>query len=153
MHYPNTSFTFFSNILLHSEINRGEKQSSLIEELTSINNGSSQIQSYTIIMSNYNRKFKHNFYENSIDTYRISRVFRVMTFLFFMDYSNMRIQSDIKIKKAIRLIDERIHLLTKIKREWNDKQKDKLLPDNERTGTELLDSMIRKLQEIKDELT
>tara|TARA_B100001079_G_scaffold257557_1_gene255022 strand:+ start:524 stop:736 length:213 start_codon:yes stop_codon:yes gene_type:complete len=70
-----------------------------------------------------------------------------------MDYSNMRIQSDIKIKKAIRLIDERIHLLTKIKREWNDKQKDKLLPDNERTGTELLDSMIRKLQEIKDELT
>ena len=62
----------------------------------------------------------------------------------------MRIQSDIKIKKAIRLIDERIHLLTKIKREWNDKQ---LLPDNERTGTELLDSMIRKLQEIKDELT
>ena len=75
-----------------------------------------------------------------------------MTFLFFMDYSNMRIQSDIKIKKAIRLIDERIHLLTKIKREWNDKQKDKLLPDNERTGTELLDSMIRKLQEIKDEL-
>ena len=53
----------------------------------------------------------------------------------------MRIQSDIKIKKAIRLIDERIHLLTKIKREWNDKQKDKLLPDNERTGTELLDSM------------
>ena len=76
-----------------------------------------------------------------------------MTFLFFMDYSNMRIQSDIKIKKAIRLIDERIHLLTKIKREWNDKQKDKLLPDNERTGTELLDSMIRKLQEIKDELT
>jgi len=28
-----------------------------------------------------------------------------------------------------------------------------LLPDNERTGTELLDSMIRKLQEIKDELT
>jgi len=69
-----------------------------------------------------------------------------------MDYSNMRIQSDIKIKKAIRLIDERIHLLTKIKREWNDKQKDKLLPDNERTGTELLDSMIRKLQEIKDEL-
>jgi len=27
-----------------------------------------------------------------------------------------------------------------------------LLPDNERTGTELLDSMIRKLQEIKDEL-
>jgi len=83
MHYPNTLFTFFSNILLHSEINRGEKQSSLIEELTSINNGSSQIQSYTIIMSNYNRKFKHNFYENSIDTYRISRVFRVMTFLFF----------------------------------------------------------------------
>ena len=82
-----------------------------------------------------------------------SRVFRVMIFLFFMDYSNMRIQSDIKIKKAIRLIDERIHLLTKIKREWNDKQKDKLLPDNERTGTELLDSMIRKLQEIKDELT
>ena len=82
-----------------------------------------------------------------------SRVFRVMTLLFFMDYSNMRIQSDIKIKKAIRLIDERIHLLTKIKREWNDKQKDKLLPDNERTGTELLDSMIRKLQEIKDELT
>ena len=76
-----------------------------------------------------------------------------MTFLFFMDYSNMRIQSDIKIKNAIRLIDERIHLLTKIKREWNDKQKDKLLPDNERTGTELLDSMIRKLQEIKDELT
>jgi len=76
-----------------------------------------------------------------------------MRFLFFMDYSNMRIQSDIKIKKAIRLIDERIHLLTKIKREWNDKQKDKLLPDNERTGTELLDSMIRKLQEIKDELT
>jgi len=75
-----------------------------------------------------------------------------MTFLFFMDYSNMRIQSDIKIKNAIRLIDERIHLLTKIKREWNDKQKDKLLPDNERTGTELLDSMIRKLQEIKDEL-
>ena len=75
-----------------------------------------------------------------------------MRFLFFMDYSNMRIQSDIKIKKAIRLIDERIHLLTKIKREWNDKQKDKLLPDNERTGTELLDSMIRKLQEIKDEL-
>ena len=70
-----------------------------------------------------------------------------------MDYSNMRIQSDIKIKKAIRLIDERIHLLTKIKREWNDKQKDKLLPDNERTGTELLDSMIIKLQEIKDELT
>ena len=70
-----------------------------------------------------------------------------------MDYSNMRIQSDIKIKKAIRLIDERIHLLTKIKREWNDKQKDKLLPDNERTGTELLDSMIRKLQDIKDELT
>jgi len=70
-----------------------------------------------------------------------------------MDYSNMRIQSDIKIKNAIRLIDERIHLLTKIKREWNDKQKDKLLPDNERTGTELLDSMIRKLQEIKDELT
>jgi len=70
-----------------------------------------------------------------------------------MDYSNIRIQSDIKIKKAIRLIDERIHLLTKIKREWNDKQKDKLLPDNERTGTELLDSMIRKLQEIKDELT
>jgi len=70
-----------------------------------------------------------------------------------MDYSNMRIQSDIKIKKAIRLIDERIHLLTKIKREWNDQQKDKLLPDNERTGTELLDSMIRKLQEIKDELT
>ena len=65
----------------------------------------------------------------------------------------MRIQSDIKIKKAIRLIDERIHLLAKIKREWNDKQKDKLLPDNERTGTELLDSMIRKLQEIKDELT
>ena len=65
----------------------------------------------------------------------------------------MRIQSDIKIKKAIHLIDERIHLLTKIKREWNDKQKDKLLPDNERTGTELLDSMIRKLQEIKDELT
>ena len=52
-----------------------------------------------------------------------------------MDYSNMRIQSDIKIKKATRLIDERIHLLTKIKREWNDKQKDKLLPDNERTGT------------------
>ena len=46
----------------------------------------------------------------------------------------MRIQSDIKIKNAIRLIDERIHLLTKIKREWNDKQKDKLLPDNERTG-------------------
>jgi len=44
----------------------------------------------------------------------------------------MRIQSDIKIKNAIRLIDERIHLLTKIKREWNDKQKDKLLPDNER---------------------
>ena len=76
-----------------------------------------------------------------------------MTLLFFMDYSNMRIQSDIKIKNAIRLIDERIHLLTKIKREWNDKQKDKLLPDNERTGTELLDSMIRKLQEIKDELT
>ena len=76
-----------------------------------------------------------------------------MTFLFFMDYSNMRIQSDIKIKNAIRLIDERIHLLTKIKREWNDQQKDKLLPDNERTGTELLDSMIRKLQEIKDELT
>jgi len=76
-----------------------------------------------------------------------------MRFLFFMDYSNMRIQSDIKIKNAIRLIDERIHLLTKIKREWNDKQKDKLLPDNERTGTELLDSMIRKLQEIKDELT
>ena len=75
-----------------------------------------------------------------------------MRFLFFMDYSNMRIQSDIKIKKAIRLIDERIHLLTKIKREWNDKQKDKLLPDNERTGTQLLDSMIRKLQEIKDEL-
>jgi len=75
-----------------------------------------------------------------------------MRFLFFMDYSNMRIQSDIKIKNAIRLIDERIHLLTKIKREWNDKQKDKLLPDNERTGTELLDSMIRKLQEIKDEL-
>ena len=69
-----------------------------------------------------------------------------------MDYSNMRIQSDIKIKHAIRLSDERIHLLTKIKREWNDKQKDKLLPDNERTGTELLDSMIRKLQEIKDEL-
>ena len=65
----------------------------------------------------------------------------------------MRIQSDIKIKNAIRLIDERIHLLTKIKREWNDKQKDKLLPDNERIGTELLDSMIRKLQEIKDELT
>ena len=64
----------------------------------------------------------------------------------------MRIQSDIKIKNAIRLIDERIHLLKKIKREWNDKQKDKLLPDNERTGTELLDSMIRKLQEIKDEL-
>ena len=64
----------------------------------------------------------------------------------------MRIQSDIKIKNAIRLIDERIHLLTKIKRELNDKQKDKLLPDNERTGTELLDSMIRKLQEIKDEL-
>ena len=76
-----------------------------------------------------------------------------MTLLFFMDYSNMRIQSDIKIKNAIRLIDERIHLLTKIKREWNDQQKDKLLPDNERTGTELLDSMIRKLQEIKDELT
>ena len=76
-----------------------------------------------------------------------------MTLLFFMDYSNMRIQSDIKIKNAIRLIDERIHLLTKIKREWNDKQKDKLLPDNERIGTELLDSMIRKLQEIKDELT
>ena len=76
-----------------------------------------------------------------------------MTFLFFMDYSNMRIQSDIKIKNAIRLIDERVHLLTKIKREWNDQQKDKLLPDNERTGTELLDSMIRKLQEIKDELT
>ena len=75
-----------------------------------------------------------------------------MRFLFFMDYSNMRIQSDIKIKNAIRLIDERIHLLTKIKREWNYKQKDKLLPDNERTGTELLDSMIRKLQEIKDEL-
>ena len=75
-----------------------------------------------------------------------------MTFLFFMDYSNMRIQSDIKIKNAIRLIDERVHLLTKIKREWNDQQKDKLLPDNERTGTELLDSMIRKLQEIKDEL-
>ena len=70
-----------------------------------------------------------------------------------MDYSNMRIQSDIKIKNAIRPIDERIHLLTKIKREWNDQQKDKLLPDNERTGTELLDSMIRKLQEIKDELT
>jgi len=38
----------------------------------------------------------------------------------------MRIQSDIKIKNAIRLIDERIHLLTKIKREWNDQQKDKL---------------------------
>ena len=72
---------------------------------------------------------------------KFNRVFRVMRFLFFMDYSNMRIQSDIKIKKAIRLIDERIHLLTKIKREWNDKQKDKLLPDNERTGTELLDSM------------
>ena len=66
MHYPNISFTFFSNILLHSEINRGEKQSSLIEELTSVN-GSSQIQSYTTL-SNYNRKFKHNFYENSIDT-------------------------------------------------------------------------------------
>ena len=63
--YPNTSFTFFSNILLHSEINRGEKQSSLIEELTSINNGSSQIQSFTIIMPNYHRKFKHNFFIKS----------------------------------------------------------------------------------------
>ena len=40
-----------------------------------------------------------------------------MTFLFF--YGLFDIQSDIKIKKAIRLIDERIHLLTKIKREWN----------------------------------
>jgi len=34
------------------ELVKSKKQSSLIEELTSINNGSSQIQSYTIIMSN-----------------------------------------------------------------------------------------------------
>ena len=58
----------------------------------------------------------------------------------------MRIQSDIKIKKAIRLIDERIEDLKKGKREWNES---KISPEIAKIGTKLLDRTIERFQEIK----
>jgi hypothetical protein len=51
-----------------------------------------------------------------------------------------------KIKNAIRLIDERIEVLTEVKRELNRKD---LSPENLKLGTELADATIERLQEIK----
>ena len=51
-----------------------------------------------------------------------------------------------KIKNAIRLIDERIQVLTEVKRELNRKD---LSPENLKLGTELADATIERLQEIK----
>ncbi len=52
-----------------------------------------------------------------------------------------------KIKNAIHLIDERIEHLQELKRKWNED------PENSKTGTELLDKMIERFQEIKYALT
>jgi len=52
-----------------------------------------------------------------------------------------------KIKNAIHIIDERIEDLEEIKRKWNED------PENSKTGTELLDKMIERFQEIKYALT
>ena len=51
-----------------------------------------------------------------------------------------------KIKNAIRLIDERIEVLTELKRELNRKD---LSPENLKLGTELADATIERFQEIK----
>ena len=48
-----------------------------------------------------------------------------------------------KIKNAIHIIDVRIEDLEEIKRKWNED------PENSKTGTELLDKMIERFQEIK----
>jgi len=52
-----------------------------------------------------------------------------------------------KIKNAIHIIDERIEDLEEIKRKWNED------PENSKTGTELLDKMIERFQEIRYALT
>ena len=52
-----------------------------------------------------------------------------------------------KIKNAIHIIDVRIEDLEEIKRKWNED------PENSKTGTELLDKMIERFQEIKYALT
>ena len=71
-----------------------------------------------------------------------------------MDYSNMRIQSDIKIKKAIRLIDERIELVTELKRELNRKD---LSPENQKVYlilvAELVYTVLESFRETKHALS
>ena len=52
-----------------------------------------------------------------------------------------------KIKNAIHIIDVRIEDLEEIKRKWNED------PENSKTGTELLDKMIERFQEIRYALT
>ena len=52
-----------------------------------------------------------------------------------------------KIKNAIHIIDVRIEDLEEIKRKWNED------PENSKTGSELLDKMIERFQEIKYALT